>query len=91
MVNNHLSYCLNVSNQLNECRDEANEEGLVDQNVELSPVLMYIGRKVDVVQKIESTMHEAYSTRHSTRLTEKKSAKKMVKKDSGKAVCIIYG
>ncbi|GJR51498.1 RNA-directed DNA polymerase, eukaryota [Tanacetum coccineum] len=71
--------------------DEANEEGPVDQNVELSPVLMYIGRKVDVVRKIESTMHEAYNTRHSTRLTEKKSAKKMVKKDSGKAVCIIYG
>ncbi|KAI3795297.1 hypothetical protein L1987_37948 [Smallanthus sonchifolius] len=51
----------NVSNQLNECENEAKEEGLVDNK---------------------------YSTRRSTRLTEKKSAVTKVKKGIEKAVKI---
>ncbi|PWA79343.1 hypothetical protein CTI12_AA205940 [Artemisia annua] len=75
------SSCRNVSSQLNECEEEADEEGVVDQKVE--PGLMYTRRKVDavkkgsVVQKIESTV-----------VTEKKTAETRVKKDSGKAVKI---
>lgn len=65
---------------------------MVDQKVEHA--LMYNGRKVDVVkkesalQKSASTVHKRYSMRRSTRMTEKKSAEKMVKKDSVKAVKI---
>lgn len=43
------SSCRDVSSQLDECEEEANEEGVVDQKVE--PALMYTRRKMDAVKK----------------------------------------
>nr|GEW10449.1 hypothetical protein [Tanacetum cinerariifolium] len=82
------SSCRNVSSQLDECEEEANEEGVVDQKVDAVKKENTVQKKEITVQKKEITVQKAYSTRRSTRVTEKKSAKTRVKKDSGKAVKI---